>query len=79
MFVVLTDCHHRNNLDFPSTLNNIAFRSALGKAAKNEKKPWFKDISRGELLAEILGPTLKEIRGSPLAVGLSTLRKWIDG
>ena len=69
----------QDNLDLPSELNNIAFRSALGKAAKNEKKPWFKDISRGELLAEILGPALKEIRGSPLAVGLLALRKWIDG
>ena len=69
----------QESLEFPSSLDSVAFRTALAKAAKNEKKAWFKDISRGELLAEILGPELKQISGSPLALGLAALRKWIDG
>jgi hypothetical protein len=69
----------QESLTFPSSLDSVAFRGAVGKAAKNAKKAWFKDISRGELLAEILGPELKQISGSPLALGLVELRKWIDG
>jgi putative ATP-dependent endonuclease of OLD family len=66
-------------LNFPTALDSTAFRSALGKAAKNEDRPWFKDITRGERLAEILGPSLEKMTGKPLAEGVTALRKWIDG
>jgi putative ATP-dependent endonuclease of OLD family len=70
----------QEKLDFPPTLDTVAFRRALGKAAKtSEKKAWFKDINRGELLAEILGPALKQTSGRPLGMGLTALREWIDG
>jgi hypothetical protein len=36
------------SLTLPATLDSVAFRSALGKAAKNEDRSWFKDITRGE-------------------------------
>jgi putative ATP-dependent endonuclease of the OLD family len=66
-------------LNLPATLDSTAFRSALGKAAKNEDRSWFKDITRGERLAEILGPSLEKLTGKPLAEGVTALRKWIDG
>jgi hypothetical protein len=66
-------------LNLPTALDSTAFRSALGKAAKNEDRPWFKDITRGERLAEILGPSLEKMTGKPLAEGVTALRKWIDG
>jgi putative ATP-dependent endonuclease of the OLD family len=66
-------------LNLPTVLDSVAFRSALGKAAKNEDRPWFKDITRGERLAEILGPSLEKMTGKPLAEGVTALRKWIDG
>jgi putative ATP-dependent endonuclease of OLD family len=66
-------------LNLPATLDSVALRAALGKAAKNEDRSWFKDITRGERLAEILGPCLEKLTGKPLAEGLTALRKWIDG
>jgi putative ATP-dependent endonuclease of the OLD family len=66
-------------LNLPAALDSTAFRSALGKAAKNEDRSWFKDITRGERLAEILGPSLENISGKPLCEGVTALRKWVDG
>jgi putative ATP-dependent endonuclease of OLD family len=66
-------------LDLPASLDSTGFRSALGKAAKNEERSWFKDITRGERLAEILGSGLEKMTGKPLCEGVNALRKWIDG
>jgi hypothetical protein len=66
-------------LELPTSLDSAAFRSAVGKAAKNSDRPWFKDITRGERLADILGPSLEKVSGKPLGEGITTLREWIDG
>lgn len=59
------------------------FRRALGKAAKGKSKDrdkgWFKNISHGEKLAEIVGTHLNAIPATPLAQTVSTMRSWIDG
>jgi hypothetical protein len=67
------------SLDLPASLDSAAFRSAVGRAAKNDDRSWFKDITRGERLADILGPSLEKMTGKPLSEGIATLRKWIDG
>ncbi|WP_316239464.1 ATP-dependent nuclease [Bradyrhizobium sp. SZCCHNR1015] len=66
------------SLHFSPSLNTPAFRTVLGKAAKNDSRPWFKDISRGERVGELIGPCLEKVADTPLAQGLSALRKWID-
>lgn len=67
------------SLDLPTALDSAALRSILGKAAKNRDRPWFKDITRGEELAAILGPVLAKIPDKPFALGVGAFRAWIDG
>lgn len=66
------------DLTLPAVHDNEGFRRVLGKAAKNDNRPWFKDISRGERLAVIIGPRLDGIAAKPLAQKLAELRTWID-
>jgi hypothetical protein len=75
----VTGLNQITDLTFPSSLSTPAFRRALGKASKNEKRPWFKDIDRGERLAELISPCLDKISSTPLALTISDIRKWIDG
>lgn len=65
-------------LVLPTSLDNPAFRRAIGIAAKNKNNPWFKDITRGERLAEIVAPCLDQIPQTPLAETISKLRQWVD-
>jgi len=58
--------------------DNPSFRRAIGTAAKNKNNPWFKDITRGERLADIIGPCLDQIPETPLAKTISELRQWVD-
>lgn len=51
-------------------------RRALGKLAN--KKDWYKDIARGERLADIVMTESEHILDKPLMAGISTLRQWID-
>lgn len=67
-----------SDLELPANLNCSAFRAVLGRAAKNESRSWFKDITRGEQLAEILAPHLEQIADKPLSKGIALLRDWID-
>lgn len=67
-----------SDLMLPKALDANNFRRAIGKAAKNRNNPWFKDISRGERLAEIIAPCLVQIPDKPLAKIISSLREWID-
>jgi putative ATP-dependent endonuclease of OLD family len=67
------------DLALPVALDTRAFRSALGKAAKNESTPWFKDITRGESVGDLVGKCLNQISATPLAKGLHSLRQWVDG
>ena len=67
------------DLSLPAALDTPAFRGAIGKAAKNESNPWFKDIARGERVGDIVGECLEKIPSMPLAQGLTSLRQWVDG
>jgi putative ATP-dependent endonuclease of the OLD family len=67
------------DLALPAELDTPTFRGALGKAAKNESTPWFKDITRGEGVANLVGKCLDNIPAAPLARGLVSLRQWVDG
>jgi putative ATP-dependent endonuclease of OLD family len=67
-----------SDLMLPKVRDAIDFRCAIGKAAKNRNNPWFKDISRGERLGEIIAPCLNQIPDRPLAKIISGLRDWID-
>lgn len=66
------------NCELPSSLDSPAFRSVIGKVAKNKNNPWFKDPTRGECLAEIIAPCLDQISDKPLAITITSLRQWVD-
>jgi putative ATP-dependent endonuclease of OLD family len=68
------------DLTLPAERDTPVFRRALGKAAKgkDKNKSWFKNITHGEELAEIIGPHLAAIPTSPLATGINSVRSWID-
>ncbi len=69
------------DLILPESLDTVVFRRALGQAAKKDKKdkrPWFKDINRGEQVAEILAPCLDKIPDKPLSKTITSLRQWVD-
>ncbi|MBA8907493.1 ATP-dependent nuclease [Aminobacter ciceronei] len=71
------------DLSLPDGLDTAGFRWTLGKAAKgkkNQKKPgWFKEISRGERVAEIVFAALVNIPNQPFAKGVADIRGWVDG
>jgi hypothetical protein len=67
-----------SDLVLPNGLDTDNFRRAIGMAAKNDKSPWFKDIHRGERLAEIVAPCLDKIPNKPLAKTITSLRQWVD-
>ena len=67
------------NLALPVTLDTPAFRRLLGTTAKSKKRPWFKSIDHGEVIAAIIHPCLSQIPTTPLRVGLQRVRDWIDG
>jgi hypothetical protein len=77
------------DLTLPKTLDTATFRKALGAAAKKDKKDkdgnkksderaWFKSISRGEKVAEIIAPQLAKIAAKPLATVIAEIRAWAD-
>ncbi|MET4803889.1 AAA family ATPase [Bradyrhizobium sp. LB11.1] len=56
--------------------DTVDLRRLIGKVAND--KSWFKDISRGEGLASVVGPHLNAVAATPLAQGLDVMRKWVD-
>lgn len=66
------------DLALPEALDHSTARRAIGIAAKNKTNPWFKDISRGERLAELVAGCLESIPSAPLATTIASLRQWID-
>jgi putative ATP-dependent endonuclease of OLD family len=66
------------DLTLPKTLDNENYRRAIGVAAKNKSRPWFKDIDKAELLASIIAPCLNQIIEKPLAATIFDLREWVD-
>ena len=57
--------------------DTVDLRRLIGKVAND--KSWFKDISRGEGLASLVGPHLANVAATPLAQGLEAMRTWVDG
>ena len=66
-------------LSLPTSDDTEVFRRAIGDAAKNDNRPWFKTISRGEQVAAIICPHLRAVAKKPLVRTLTQLRAWIDG
>jgi hypothetical protein len=66
------------DLSLPKSLDSENFRRAVGVAAKNKNRPWFKDIAKSEQVAEIIAPWLTQIEGTPLAETIRNLREWVD-
>ncbi len=66
------------DLKLPASLDTTDFRRAIGKAAKNKNNRWFKGITSGERLAELIAPCLDQIPDKPLAITISALRQWVD-
>ena len=64
------------DLALPPARDEPSFRLALGKTAKRES--WFKDITRGEGLGEIIAKHFPPNDTTPFANIISDLRKWID-
>ena len=64
------------DLSLPASLDNPALRRAIGRAAK--AKDWYKDIARGERLAEIIMAAQAIMTGKPLTLTIAALRQWID-
>jgi putative ATP-dependent endonuclease of the OLD family len=62
--------------ELPASFDHERFRQLIGEVAN--KKSWFKDISRGERLAEIIARCLDQIPASPLAMTIANVRQWID-
>ncbi len=52
-------------------------RRAIGKAAKSKKGEWFKDITTGEKLGNVIAKQLAAIPTTPLATTLSQLEAWV--
>lgn len=60
-------------------LDSPEFRRALGLAAKNKNHPWYKNISRGEAIAEVVAPELEALKNTRLVAGIDALRQWANG
>lgn len=65
------------DLSLPDSFDTSPYRAALGLTAR--EKSWFKTIPRGERLAVLVYPCLKDIPTTPLARHLAQLRAWVDG
>jgi putative ATP-dependent endonuclease of the OLD family len=64
------------DLTLQAALDTPRFRRAIGKAAK--AKGWYKDIARGERLAEIVMAASDKMAGKPVSAMIVALRQWID-
>jgi hypothetical protein len=57
--------------------SEVEVRRAIGKAAKSKKGEWFKDITTGEQLGNVVAQQLGEIPSTPLAMTLAQLEAWV--
>lgn len=64
------------DLTLPAALDNPRFRRVIGGVAKT--KSWYKDIARGERLAEIVMAASDKMEGKPLTATIGALRQWTD-
>jgi putative ATP-dependent endonuclease of the OLD family len=64
------------DLALPVALDSPQLRRAIGKAA--DTKDWYKDIARGERLAEIVMAASGKMANKPLTIMFTFLRQWID-
>lgn len=64
------------DLALPVDLDTAEYRSVFGTVSKD--KSWFKDITKGERLAEIVAHCLDKIPNKPLPKTITSLRQWVD-
>ncbi len=65
-----------NAKSYTSLTDSPELRLALGKTA--HKKGWYKDITKGELVGEIVAKYLANISTSDVYRKISMIRTWID-
>jgi len=65
-----------SSIELSAMHDNEAFRRLVGEVANNKK--WFKDITRGERLAEIIAPCIDKIKDTPLATTIASVRQWTN-
>lgn len=53
-----------------------SIRKAIGEAA--HKKEWYKDITRGEIVGDIVSRYLSDIANTDLSKKISLIRKWVE-
>jgi len=53
-------------------------RAALAKASVVKKKEWFKTVSHGEKLGQVIFKYFDEMTGRRLHLALNDLSEWID-
>jgi predicted ATPase len=63
-------------LGLPEAFDKQNYRRAIGKVAN--AKDWYKDIARGERLAEIVMAAYGEMPKKPLTAAIDVLRQWAD-
>lgn len=70
------------DITLPESLDSESIRKVLAVAAvakKSQKRPsWLKNLGRAEAVGQIIGDELDAIAGTPLAIGIGKLRRWID-
>lgn len=67
--------------DFPENwklADTAAMRAALAKASVVKKKEWFKTVSHGEKLGQVIFKYFDEMTGRRLHLALNDLSEWID-
>lgn len=73
--------HIETNLDhwLEIDLTEDQIRKAIGKAAKEQKKGWFKRIDHGEKVGDLVAKHLATMAETDLAIKLQQLNEWIYG
>lgn len=57
-------------------LDSPAIRKAIGEAA--HKKEWYKDITRGEIVGDIVSRYISDITNTDLGTKINIIRKWVE-
>jgi hypothetical protein len=65
-----------SGLNLPEILDTQNYRRAIGKVAN--AKGWYKDIGRGERLAEIVMAACDKMPNKALTAAINALRQWVD-
>ena len=64
------------DLSLSAALDTPSLRRAIGKAA--DANGWYKDIARGERLAEVIMTAQAAMTDTPSIAAIAALRQWVD-